>query len=200
MLRDVLILLESQYGTPGVLAPGGLLDMIVWENVSQLVREQRRKSAANRSSRDFSADRRHEEKLGRITQLVMELFGGDIQRLLDLPPDQARKALQLFPGINIAGAEKILLFHRRLPVLALDSNGLRSLLRLGYGKKGSTFEATYLGVQDAVQTEIVSDYEWLIRAHHLLRIHGEQICRSAKPRCPNCPVRNICVYARERKL
>ena len=43
----------------------------------------------------------------------------------------SEKALKRFPSIGDPGAEKILLFTRSYPVMALDSNGLRVLCRVG---------------------------------------------------------------------
>ena len=48
---------------------------------------------------------------------------------------KARRALKRFPGIADPGADKLLLFAGVTPYLALDSNGLRVLLRLGYGEE-----------------------------------------------------------------
>ena len=195
MLHDVLNALENHYGTPGLSPAGGPLDMILWENITAIVNEE---NARRKSRRPGLTSASRSRNLRKISQLVMELFDGDITRLLNLPIDQAKKALQLFPGINEPGAEKILLLTRRLPVLALDSNGLRSLLRLGFGTQRSTFAASYFSVQEAIGPQTTSDFDWLIRAHHLLRIHGQEICRPVKPRCFDCPVRQMCVYARER--
>src|SRR5690349_12909733 len=58
---------------------------------------------------------------------------GDPRELVALPLAEARKALQQFPGIGEPGADKLMAFAGRQEVLALDSNGLRVLLRLGYG-------------------------------------------------------------------
>ena len=48
-----------------------------------------------------------------------------------------------FPMIGEPGAEKILLFSGVLAVLALDSNGVRVLVRLGVGEERKSYAATY---------------------------------------------------------
>jgi hypothetical protein len=50
---------------------------------------------------------------------------------LKKPLPQAKKALKRFPSIGDPGAEKILLLTRSYPVMALYSNGLRTLCRVG---------------------------------------------------------------------
>ena len=60
-----------------------------------------------------------------------------------MPLARARRLLRRFPGIGEPGADKVLLFSRTQPVFALDSNGLRTLLRLGYGREVKSYPATY---------------------------------------------------------
>jgi hypothetical protein len=36
--------------------------------------------------------------------------------------------------------------------------------------------------------------DWLIRAHQLLRRHGQELCRRSRPRCAACPLTAQCAY------
>ena len=54
-------------------------------------------------------------------------------------------------------------------MLALDSNGLRVLFRLGYGDMARSYDGMYRSVQQAVTRELAADTNSLIRAHQLLR-------------------------------
>jgi endonuclease-3 len=56
---------------------------------------------------------------------------------MELPP-KAKKLLMRFPMIGEPGAEKILLFCGALAVLALESNGLRVLVRVGVAEERKT--------------------------------------------------------------
>jgi len=123
-------------------------------------------------------------------------FDGDLEAALDAAPQGAMRNLKKFPGIGDPGAEKILLFSRRRAVLALDSNGLRVLLRLGYGTEGKSYAASYRSAQEASRPEWKSDFDWLIGAHQLLRRHGQQLCKAKHPRCEACPLRQDCAYFR----
>ncbi|MEP6768241.1 MAG: hypothetical protein ABJC61_06195 [Acidobacteriota bacterium] len=134
------------------------------------------------------------EKLREIAALALEEFGGDLDAVVALPAAEAARALRKFPSIGQPGAEKILLFARRLAVLALESNGLRVLLRVGYGKEEKSYSASYRSAQSAAAAELPADYGVLIAAHQLLKRHGVEICRRSKPQCERCPVARRCDY------
>jgi endonuclease-3 len=97
-------------------------------------------------------------------------------------------------GIGEPGAEKILSFCRAHPIFALESHGLRVLLRLGFGKEQKNYASSYRSVQEAVAKGLKRDCDWLIRAHQLLRQHGQEICRRTHPDCPPCPLTKVCGY------
>jgi endonuclease III len=115
-----------------------------------------------------------------------------------MPLAAAKRALQKFPGIGEPGAEKILLFARIQPILALESNGLRAVVRLGFVAEAATYAGTYRAARDALDGQLPSsyppDYDWLIAAHQLLRRHGQELCRRTHPQCPMCPLRSECSY------
>lgn len=129
---------------------------------------------------------------------VVSAWGGDLRRALGLPLAQATRALTGFPMIGKPGAEKILLLTRTRPVLALESNGLRVLLRLGYGEQGSRYDQTYASVRAAVDGEARADCDWLITLRELLRRHGRTVCRQNRPACRECPLTGICAYYADR--
>ena len=134
------------------------------------------------------------EKIRESARIALEEFGGNLGRAIDETPGKAAKALERFPSIGGPGAEKILLFSRRQKVLALESNGLRVLLRLGYGTTDKNYAAAYRSVRDATRPEWKNDFDWLIAAHQLLRRHGQELCKAAHPRCDACPLRNECAH------
>ena len=67
-------------------------------------------------------------------------------------------ALKRSPAIGDPGMTKILLFCRAFPIPALESNGLRVLVRLGYGKEKPNYSATYRLVQEAIEGELIKEY------------------------------------------
>jgi endonuclease-3 len=209
--------LKEFYGRPEppkVIDPFGL---ILLENVAYLLSDERREQAFNALRKRVGLTppeivMAHEEtllevaslggmrpaarveKLRRIAQIALQEFDGDLDNVLKRPLAQAKKSLKKFPGIGDPGAEKILLFSRTRPILALDSNGLRVLLRLGYGEERKSYSSTYRSAQEAVNDELKKDFDWLIAAHQLLRRHGKELCKTNEPMCPSCPVRSDCRY------
>ena len=84
---------------------------------------------------------------------------------------------------------------RSYPVLALESNGLRVLLRLGYAEEKKSYSASYRGVQEALAGQLPSGYDGLIVAHQLLRQHGQELCKRTRPLCEaGCPLTAECHY------
>ena len=115
--------------------------------------------------------------------------------IVKLPAPEARRALQRFPGIGAPGAERLLLLAGRAPVLALDSNGLRTLLRLGYGAEAKSYSTSYRSAQAAATAELPAEPRALATAHLLLQRHGRTVCRNTRPLCGECPVRGDCPAA-----
>ena len=133
-------------------------------------------------------------KLRASADIALAKFAGDLTPVLKLPFGKARAALRRFPAIGEPGAEKILLLTRSHPVLALDSNGLRVLLRLGYGREQKSYAASYRSAQQEASGELGRGYDLLIRAHQLLRRHGQETCKRTRPRCDVCAVASGCGY------
>jgi endonuclease-3 len=190
--------------------------MILWENVAYLADDARRNQAFRALQTQIGTEpaqilsaaaealldvTRHgtmaeqfAEKLRSCARIVLEEFDGDLRPVLELPLPKAKKALQKFPGIGEPGAEKILLFTRSYPILALESNGLRVLLRLGFGEEKNSYSTTYRLVQEAAGEGRNDDYSLLIAAHLILRRHGQELCRRKEPLCEKCPLAAACAY------
>lgn len=137
------------------------------------------------------------EKLLAIAKIAFEEFDSDLRSVLKKPLPQAKKALKRFPSIGDTGAEKILLFTRSYPVMALDSNGMRVLCRVGFADEQKNYATTYRLALESIHAQLPRDYDSLIRAHQLLRQHGQELCKRTKPRCTECPVREGCNYGRK---
>jgi endonuclease III len=216
-LSQVVEQLQVHYGQPSVPRLSGPWEMILWENVANLADDDRRQEAfqtlkkriGTEPSQILSASdkalievtrhgimpKQFADKLRKCAKLVLEDFDGDLRPVLQWPIPNATKALQMFPGIGEPGAEKILLFTRINAVLALESNGLRVLLRLGFEEEKKSYATTYRLVQNAAGEELDKDYPWLIEAHLLLRRHGQELCRRSEPMCDKCPLAAACEFS-----
>jgi len=216
-LKKIIERLARYYGPASSRITDDPFELLLLESVAYLVSDERRQQAFN-LLRKLAGTKPHEvlaaskEDLLRVTKLggmapeqraarLREIaliatteFGGDLRNALELPLRKAKQALRKFPGIGEPGAEKILLFTRTHPVLALDSNGLRVLLRLGFGEEKKNYSTTYAAVREAIADQLTDNYDWLINAHFLLRQHGKELCKTSKPLCDKCPLRKSCVY------
>jgi endonuclease III len=194
--------------------------MVLWENVAYLLDDEHRERAF-RALRDTIGTRPSDilaapwealyrvaqlggmhpenrvEKLRAIARIAQQELGGDLSEVVRRPLAQAKRALQKFPGIGAPGAEKILLFAHAIPLLALESNGLRVLLRLGFAEEKKNYAASYRAVQDRVRAELGDDCAWLVRVHQLLRRHGKEVCRRSEPSCEVCPLTGGCRHYAE---
>jgi endonuclease III len=143
---------------------------------------------------------RRAKRMQDAAALALAQHGGDLRAILRLPPKDAKKALRKFPSVGEPGAEKILMLMRSHPVLSLESNGLRVLRRLGFGEERKDYSATYRAVQEDLAPQIPpaskAGYDLLIAAHKLLRRHGQELCRTARPLCSQCPLERHCPAAR----
>jgi endonuclease III-like uncharacterized protein len=97
-----------------------------------------------------------------------------------------------FPGVGRPGVERIELFTGARAVLALESNGARTLLRLGYGAAGRSYDTTYRSIQRAAAAELPADVDVLTDTHLLLRRHGQTVCRRLAPACDTCALARRC--------
>lgn len=214
--------LERLHGRPAAPRPKRALDWILWENVAYLVPDTKRAEAYRALERatGLTADGilalpPHElrelaalggmhpdqrvRKLTAIAETVERDFDGDLEAALELPLPKARAALKRFPGIGDPGADKILLFTKTHARPALESNGLRVLVRLGLVAEAKSYSTTYRAATAVLAPLAPSTHArgcaWLVRAYELLRRHGQELCRNTAPECDACPLAASCPSA-----
>jgi endonuclease-3 len=215
--KKLITELKRHYRAPVTPPAKGPFELVVWENACYLLPDERRAEVfqglrqqvgltpaailrAERSTLLGLAKRggmRPETRVFRwleIARITQEQFGGKLEQILTLPYAQAKKALKLFPTIGDPGAEKILMLCGAGTGLPLESNGLRVLTRIGYGRAEKDYGKTYRSVQEALKEEIPRKPDELTRAHLLLRQHGKETCRNNRPICRSCPVVALCAY------
>lgn len=138
------------------------------------------------------------QRLRAVAERVLGEWDGDLRPVLRLPFAAARRELTRYPAVGEPGAERILLLCGARPVLALDSNALRVLRRLGYGREYPQWAKTYRAVQAAAQRELPATIAIRRPAYLLLRQHGQTLCRRSAPRCHQCPLQPDCPTGRGR--
>ena len=80
------------------------------------------------------------------------------------------------------------MFTGRAAIPALESNGVRALVRLGFAKEGKSYSGTYKALRAAITPECEMNCAWLARMHRLLRTHGQELCKNSRPICDACPL------------
>jgi endonuclease III len=217
-LTQVIARLSKFYGAPAPPPVTDPFEQVLWENVAYLADDEKRAAA-------FSALRKtvgltpesilkakpgkllaitrmggmvpelREQRLRQSAEIAQILLKGTLNAVLNESLPKAKKTLQRFPSIGEPGAEKILMFSGKYPVLGLESNGLRVLLRLGFAEEQKSYSASYRGVKNALSGQLPEDCKSLVAAHQLLRRHGQELCKRSRPLCDQCPLKDSCAYA-----
>jgi endonuclease III len=211
--------LAELYGDPSPPTVTEPFAMVLWENVAYLAIDSKRAEAFAELQSKVGlapADIRRAkdsvllaiasngivpiktvEKLRRSAEIARESFRDDVSSILDKPIAVAKNDLRKFPAIGEPAAEKILLVNHRHPFLALESNGLRVLVRLGCSPEHRNYSTMYKNMQRNLAPQLPTDCNALIRAYQLLRQHGQELCKRTSPHCERCPVRMHCAYFSE---
>lgn len=199
----------------------GPFEHVMWENACYLLTDERRQEVFEALRRqvgleaskiDAAADSvllpiatrggmRPETRVFRwreIARIALSQFDGNLDAILERPYAEAKRALKQFPAIGDPGAEKILLFCGMASGLPLESNGLRVLTRMGWGRAQKDYGRMYRSVMDDLEPGLPRKAEQLAEAHLLLREHGKTLCKDKSPACSECPLANACDYARDR--
>jgi endonuclease-3 len=106
-------------------------------------------------------------------------YGGDIPK--------TREELEALPGVGRKTANVVLNVAYGEPTIAVDTH----IFRVG-NRTGLAPGKTPREVEDKLVKVVPKKY--MLHAHHWLILHGRYICVARKPKCPECPVRQVCEY------
>ncbi len=112
-------------------------------------------------------------------RILVEQHGGQVP--------ESREALEALPGVGRKTANVILNTAFGHPTMAVDTHIFRvaNRTRIAPGKTPLAVEKKLL---KTVPREFLHD------AHHWLILHGRYVCVARKPRCPDCPIADLCEY------
>jgi endonuclease III len=133
-------------------------------------------------------------RLKEIAMRVQDELDGDLRANLAGPLSAARRALKKFPGIADPGADRILLFGGIAPIAAVPSNATQVLTRIRCGQEYESYSKNYREAQRAIEEEVPKTFDARTRAYLLLKQHGQQICKRARPQCEDCPIHSYCAF------
>jgi endonuclease III len=221
--RKLIERLQKHYGEPALPPAQGPFELVLWENACYLLTDERRREVFEglRKQVGLTAQKiadapdevllvlakrggmRPETRVFRwreIARITLTQFDGNLDAILRYPYAKAKRSLKLFPNIGDPGAEKILLLCGIAEGLPLESNGLRVLVRMGYGREQKSYGAMYRSVENDLAPELKGiAVQELSQAHRLLREHGKTLCKDKGPLCMECPLPRVCDYARRYK-
>ena len=124
-----------------------------------------------------------------ILNLILKERGDlSLDFLADLPLDEAKAWLQRLPGVGPKTVACVLLFSLGRPVFPVDTHVYRVAKRLGFISNGISVEQAH-----RVLGEMIPD-EDVYRMHMNMVDHGRKICKSQKPKCPECVLKEICPW------
>ena len=102
-----------------------------------------------------------------------------------IPED--RETLQLLPGVGRKTANVVLNMAFGNPTIAVDTHVFRIANRTGLAEGKTPLE-----VENILNK--ITPNKFKHHAHHWLILHGRYVCKSRKPDCPNCVVREYCNF------
>jgi endonuclease-3 len=118
------------------------------------------------------------------SKMILSLHGGEVPR--------ERAALEALPGVGRKTANVVMNTAFGEPTIAVDTHIFRVANRTGLAPGRTVRE-----VEDRLVA--VTPEEFRLDAHHWLILHGRYTCTARKPRCPHCPVRDICLWPEKTK-
>jgi endonuclease III len=108
---------------------------------------------------------------------ILDRFGGDVPRSF--------AELTSLPGVGPKTANCVLVFGYGIPAIPVDTHVHRIANRLGVVRTRTPAET------EARLREVLDRSYW-IPLNPLLVQHGQNLCRPLRPRCPECPIADLC--------
>ncbi|MBL8242854.1 MAG: endonuclease III [Rhodanobacteraceae bacterium] len=114
-----------------------------------------------------------------LCRLLLQKHGGEV------PQDRA--ALEALPGVGRKTANVVLNTAFGQPTIAVDTHIFRVSNRTGIAPGKDVRE-----VEDRLLRVVPPEFK--LDCHHWLILHGRYVCQARKPRCAECPIRDLCEY------
>jgi endonuclease-3 len=111
------------------------------------------------------------------SRMILDRHGGEVPR--------NRAELEALPGVGPKTANVVMNTAFGEPTIAVDTHIFRVSNRTGLAPGRNVRE-----VEDRLVE--VTPEEFRQDAHHWLILHGRYVCVARKPRCPQCPIRDVC--------
>lgn len=127
-----------------------------------------------------------------VLKEISELTGSlDIGFLAEKKAEEARQWLLQFKGVGPKTAAIVMEFSLGLPAFPVDTHVYRVTGRLGLRPDSMSVEQAHEYLEKQFSPETYYD------AHlNIIRL-GREVCAARKPKCPGCPLTDLCDYYSE---
>jgi endonuclease-3 len=123
-----------------------------------------------------------------LRDITAERGSLDLSFLEDMPIEEARDWLTKFKGVGPKTAAIVLCFSLNRPAFPVDTHVYRLTGRIGLRPEKISVEQAH------PYLESVFPPETYYAAHlNIIRL-GREVCNARKPKCPECPVRDLCDF------
>ena len=123
-----------------------------------------------------------------LRDITAERGSLDLSFLAEMSVDDARNWLTRFKGVGPKTAAIVLCFSLNMPAFPVDTHVYRVTGRIGLRPENISVEQAH------PYLEGVFPPETYYAAHlNIIRL-GREVCNARKPKCPDCPVRDLCGY------
>ncbi len=128
------------------------------------------------------------QKLKAFVRFLFDRYHGKLAYLFQLDLDTLRDELLAVHGIGPETADSIILYAARKPIFVVDAYTRRIFARLGL----SHDQASYAELQSLFMANLPHDVPLFNEYHALIVALGKNICVARVPRCPVCPLIELC--------
>ncbi|MDE6370194.1 MAG: endonuclease III [Duncaniella sp.] len=118
--------------------------------------------------------------LSGMAKMLVDEYGGEVPGDID--------ALMALPGVGRKTANVILAVVYNRAAMAVDTHVFRVSERIGLTTGSRTPLSTERTLMKYIPEEIVP------KAHHWLILHGRYVCKSRRPLCMDCFLKDVCRY------
>ena len=125
-------------------------------------------------------------RIKNIAEDLVEKYDGKLDKILNLPYNEAKKKLITIKGIGPKTADVFLMAIKGEQVLPIDVHIFRIMKRLGIADERDSYE----NLKAILEAEIPPVQR--MKAHLILIEFGRRICRSRNPKCEECPIKRYC--------
>jgi endonuclease-3 len=123
-----------------------------------------------------------------LRQITDERGSLDLSFLKEMPAADASKWLTRFKGVGPKTAAIVLCFSLDMPAFPVDTHIYRVTGRIGLRPEKISVEQAHPYLEDIFPPETY------YAAHlNIIRL-GREVCAARKPKCPQCPVWDLCDF------